>query len=520
MKKKKCIFSGVFSLIISQCIVKIFGLVYKLYLANKQGFGDGGNAIYNSGYQIYALLLTISSIGVPNAVSKLIAEKYYRGDKIEILKILKSALVVFSVIGIIFSIGLALSADLISDKLLDIKEAKYSIIALSPAILNVCLISVYRGLYNGIRNVNVTAKSQTIEQILKTIFTIVLVELSFYITCSNTVIMAATANFATTLATLFSLIYLCRKNNVGATKVKCETKYAKRILKISIPISLSAILASFNKNIDSITVVRFLKDVIGEQNAIIQYGILSGKIDVLATLPVSFVIAAATTVLPSISMFNAQKNHHKIKEILNTYILFTVLLVLPCSIGMVFFSNQILDLLFSNTAGSFLLKISAISVLFISLEQIINAALQGIGKVLIPTIALTIGVITKIILNITLIRIPENIFPLGGVSGACVATLVCHVVACTIGWKVLRRKIKLNLSFFKYILKPIISSCIMLVSLNYSYFLLKGIITQNIAIILAIIIAGIVYVSSVLMLRILSKDELKMIPILSNFIKK
>ena len=61
---------SVFVLMLSQILVKILGVVYKLYLTNREGFGDKGNAIYSSGFQIYALFLTISSIGVPNAVSK------------------------------------------------------------------------------------------------------------------------------------------------------------------------------------------------------------------------------------------------------------------------------------------------------------------------------------------------------------------------------------------------------------------------------------------------------------------
>ena len=73
-------FAGIFSLLISQVLVKIFGVLYSLYLTNKVGFGDEGNAIYMSGYQIYALLLTLSSIGVPNAISKLISEKNSIGD--------------------------------------------------------------------------------------------------------------------------------------------------------------------------------------------------------------------------------------------------------------------------------------------------------------------------------------------------------------------------------------------------------------------------------------------------------
>ena len=235
-KKKNNVLNGAVSLIISQIIVKVFGLIYKLYLANKQGFGDAGNAIYNSGYQIYALLLVISSIGVPNAVAKLISEKYYRGDKLEMARILKSSLIVFSVIGIIFSGLLAASAGFISENLLNIKEAKYTIIALSPAIFNVCLISVYRGFYNGTRNVNITAKSQTIEQLLKTVFTILLVEIVFNLTGANTVAMATIANFATTLATLSSFIYLYKKNNLSNKLIKLRLRYS--------PISYILYLAS------------------------------------------------------------------------------------------------------------------------------------------------------------------------------------------------------------------------------------------------------------------------------------
>ena len=73
--KRESILKGIIFLLISQVFIKIIGLIYKLYLTNREGFGDAGNAIYASGYQIYALLLTVSSIGVPNAISKLVSER-------------------------------------------------------------------------------------------------------------------------------------------------------------------------------------------------------------------------------------------------------------------------------------------------------------------------------------------------------------------------------------------------------------------------------------------------------------
>ena len=74
-KKNENVFKGMISLLLSQLFIKIIGLIYKIYLTNKDGFGDTGNAIYSSGFQIYALLLTFSSIGIPNAISKLVSER-------------------------------------------------------------------------------------------------------------------------------------------------------------------------------------------------------------------------------------------------------------------------------------------------------------------------------------------------------------------------------------------------------------------------------------------------------------
>ena len=93
---KESFMQGVLALMFSQVLIKLLGLVYKLYLTNKEGFGDAGNAIYSSGFQIYALLLTLSSIGVPNAISKLVSEKESVGDHKGAHRIFKIAFVLFA----------------------------------------------------------------------------------------------------------------------------------------------------------------------------------------------------------------------------------------------------------------------------------------------------------------------------------------------------------------------------------------------------------------------------------------
>lgn len=515
--KKNRLLNGVVFIIISQAVVKVFGLLYKLYLANKEGFGDSGNAIYNAGFQIYALLLTVSSIGVPNAVAKLVAEKYYLGDKESIGNILKTALILFSIIGMFFSVIMATSSGYISNQILEMEETKNTIIALSPAIFNVCLISVYRGFYNGIKKIEITAKSQSIEQILKTIFTVTLVEIAFYTTKKNTVIMASVANLATSFATFMCVLYLFKKNKFFAKKSKFSSKIAIRTLKYSIPISLSSILVSLNKNIDSATVVRYLKKYIGEHRAKIEYGILSGKVDVIASLPISFIIAIAITIIPNISRFCIKSEKNKIANVTNTYILFTLLLVIPCAAGMISFSNNIMILLFDNSNGSILLKVSAISMIFVAIEQVLHAVLQGIGRVFIPTFSLLVGVFIKIALNILLIKNFNN--RLGGTLGACLSTLVCHAVACSISYFFLKRSIKFNINYLKFVIKPMIATIGMLFVLNTSFFLFNSIISIKIAIIISILLASFSYVIFVLLLKILDENELKLLPFSSAFNK-
>ena len=207
--KKESFLKGVFVLLISQIFIKIIGLVYKLYLTNKEGFGDVGNAIYSSGFQIYALLLTFSSTGVPNAISKLISERLAVEDFKGANKIFKISFITFSIIGGIASIILFLGAKTIASKWLQIPEAELSLIALAPSIFFVSIGAVMRGYFNGIQSFSTTAKSQSVEQIFKTIFTIILVELISIGSRTNTTLMAAAANLATTIPTIsrFSYIY-------------------------------------------------------------------------------------------------------------------------------------------------------------------------------------------------------------------------------------------------------------------------------------------------------------------------
>ena len=100
-RKKETLKKGIIALLFSQILIKILGLAYKLYLTNRENFGDTGNAIYSSGFQIYALLLTFSSTGVPNAIAKLVSERLAIGDSRGAHRIFKIAFYTFAMFGLI-----------------------------------------------------------------------------------------------------------------------------------------------------------------------------------------------------------------------------------------------------------------------------------------------------------------------------------------------------------------------------------------------------------------------------------
>lgn len=518
--KKEGFMKGVLVLMISQVLIKLLGLVYKLYLTNREGFGDAGNAIYSSGFQIYALLLTLSSIGVPNAISKLVSEKVAVGDHRGAYRIFKIAFATFGILGLTGTLILFLGAKYIANSMLQIPEAELTLVALSPSIFFVAIASVMRGYFNGRERLSVTARSQTLEQIFKTCLTIIVVELVAVIYGADTTIMAAGANLATTLSVFLSFGYLYifyrnRRRELGREiaqtvnyKPERMKKIIKNILYVSIPISLSAIMTSLGKNIDSFTVVRGLKTFLTESDAKLQYGILSGKVDTLITLPLSFNVAFATALVPAIASARATKDMKSANKRVTFSLMVTMLIGLPCTFGMIVFSQQILNLLFPNaSSGAVLLQISSLTIIFSVLMQTANGALQGLGKVMIPAISGAIGLIAKLILNIILIKIPSI-----GVNGAAIASVVNTVISFIISFFVLIKSMRLNLKISKFIIKPIIATTIMCICSYYVYIILQSILVGKIAFILSLIFAVLIYAICVIILKIFEEDEICMIP--------
>ena len=505
--------NGIISLVISQILIKIFGVIYSIYLTNKTGFGDEGNAIYMSGYQIYALLLTISSIGVPNAISKLIAEKNGHKDLINRQRIFLIAIFIFAIIGAVGTIFLYIFSEMFANEILEIPKATLSLKVLAPAIFFVSINSVVKGFFNGINKIKITAKVQFLELVLKSFLTIILVEIASKYSNNNTEIMASAANMATTIATFCSMLYILkeyRKNlNIYEEKINFPKERMKHIIRniliISMPMTLNAILLSLGKNIDSITVVKILKRIVGEEEALKRYGIISSKIDILVTLPLSFNASISTALIPEITKLKSVNNINEIMKKIELSFLITVIIGIPYCFGIYYYSNDILNILFPNaSSGSILLKMSSFGIIFSMLTQTVNAILQALGMNKIPVLASIIGIIFKVFSNIYLIPI-EGIYEKGVIIGNILSSISNFFVV----YFSLKNMIHLEFKIFNIVLKPILGSIIMIVgALFIKNNVLKMYIKGSLLGLISIVISAIIYVFLVFLMKMIKKNEM------------
>ena len=527
MKEKKNSFMGnVLMLMFSQILIKILGLVYRLVIMNVQGFGDLGNGYYSAGYQIYAVLLTISSQGIPSAISRLVSEKIAIGEYKSAHRIFKIAMGLFAIVGGFFSLFLYVFSDFIASHILNVPDVKYVLRVLAPAIFFVTTSAVFRGYFAGLGTMKPSSVSQTLEQLFNCTLTITFV---YALIGKEPYVMAAGGNLSTTLAILISFSYLLmyyrRNNKKYAEKYKnVEQKpdtrsvksVAKTILMSSIPITIGSIISVVSTLIDTVTVSNCIqiayqgiiqsKELL-EQQAMRLTGILS-KVDTLVNLPIAVNLAFYSALVPAISSAIAKKDYSSASKKISFSISASLLIVIPCAIGFIVLADPILRMLYPNaSAGAGILQIAAITMIFVAINHTLNGSLYGLNKLYIPAIALTFGSIVKVILNIVLIRNPNiNIY------GASISSLICQLITFGITYRAIKSAIDIKINVKNTVIKPMIAGITMGVIIFLINYLFKSLINNYILTICNIGIGAIAYLLVVAYLKVLNKEEICALP--------
>ena len=514
---------NVLILMFAQIMVKVLGLIYKFVITNFDGFGNTGLGYYSAGYQIYALLLALSSIGIPSVVAKLVSERLAIDDNKGAQRIFKLCMAFFTGIGIILSIALFFGAEWIATAVFNVPDTKYVMQVLAPAIAFVSASAVFRGYFAGQNDMKPTSYSQIIEQLFNCILSITFV---YALIGKEPYIMAAGGNLSTTCAILLTFVYLVAyykkrkiqvdKKQVSPEKRKTTGQLLKTILIISIPVTFSSIISVISPLIDSSTVSRCIQTAFAslypikeelEAFAMSMTGILS-KIDTLVGLPVAVNVAFSTALVPAISASLAKKDYQTASKRMTFSLFASLLIVIPCACGFIALAQPILNLIYPAAPdGAGVLILCSISMIFIAMSQTTNGGLYGLNKTYIPAVALTVAIIIKFTLNILLISNP-NI----GIYGAGISSIIAQGAAFTICIIVLNKHLKLKFKFGRMILAPIFAGILMGGSV---YFINKGlnmIAGNSISTVLSIAIGAVIYILAILFMKVLRKEDIIMIP--------
>lgn len=519
-RNKDSFLKGAIILGVAGIVVKIMGAFFRIPLGNL--IGSKGMGYYQAAYPVYTLFLTLATAGFPTALAKLVSEKTAIGDHKGANKIFRVAYTVLSITGLISFCLLFFGANYIVTDLMDNPGAYYAMLAIAPALLFVPAMSSYRGYFQGKRDMSKIAISQVTEQFFRVVLGIAMAY--YFMEQSGPEIGAAGAIAGATIGSIGSITYLIiayfkeskqRKADIKASKrFKDEStlNILKKILLVAIPITIGASVMPLVNMIDNIVVIRRLVEGgFTRTEAVSLFGQLTGMAMAIVNLPSVITSAIGMSLVPSISESFALGKVEKARKETRSAIKVTLLVVLPCAFGIASLAGPIMELLYPKEPaflGTILFTISP-AIIFLGLIFSLNGILQGMGKPMIPVIALSIGMIFKIIISYTLTVNPDI-----NVLGSGLGTVTAYAVASLIEIHFVKKYMGVKFGKSEFIIKPLITVVTMFVAVKLSY----GFITNSVGLgnslstIISIGIGAIVYVLVLLGIGGISKEELLIMP--------
>jgi stage V sporulation protein B len=527
--KRGTFVKGAVILAFTGIVVKFIGAAMRIVLAALMG--DEGIGLYQMAYPVYVTLLTISTAGIPVAISKLVAEKLALNNHSEAYRVYRVSLIILTITGFVISLVLACGARYFAINIAKDPRAYLPILAISPAIFFVTIMSAMRGFFQGHQQMVPTAISQFMEQLARVITSVALV---IYLLSVSLEHAAAGAAFGAVTGGLIGLLVLViiyyRQKSDFLESAHRQTYRGKkdttlqiigRIISLSIPITLGSIMVPLINLLDlAIVPARLHAAGFSTERATALYGQLTGMALSLMYFPSVIVIALAISLVPAISEAYTLKNrplmHNRI-EISNRL---TVLFALPSAVGLFLLSlpmlsNAVTVLLYNNTEAAYPLSILSWGIIFFSFYLTTTGILQGMGYTLIPVLNMFYGAVVKVVLTWILTAIPSV-----HIGGAALSTTVGFFVVAVLNIVQVARKTGYRFRIGPLFFKPIVSVLVMSITVIYFYRLVLSVSSarlgfgaaNGIATCASILVGAAVYFAALLYLGWLTEDDLYTIP--------
>ena len=515
---KKSFVGGAAVLAAAGLIGKVIGMFYRVWLTGL--ITSEGMGLYGTPYSVYNFLLVVSSAGLPTAISKLVSERLVGGDRLGARQILKKTRRILLCTGLVCTGLMAALAEPLAALMGDPLSAP-GFVALAPSIFFVCLLSSYRGYFQGAQNMTPTAVSQMIEVVGKVAFGFVLVKL---MAPQGLIWGAVAAILGVTIAELLALLFLMLRYLLGpehaqtaapaAAPAPLGRAFYKRLFSIAIPVTIGASMMPIVNLVDASLVTNRLTAIgYALSDAREMYGVLTGMVNTMVNMPAVITLSFSMSLVPAVSAAQRRGDETALRRTVGTSLKLAFMIGSAAAVGMGMLAHQILRLLYASEpenclqVGGELLSVMAAAVLFIAVVQTTTGILQGLGKPGYPVKTLAVGIVCKILLNILLIGIPEV-----NVLGAAWASVICYGVAAVGNVYMVLRLSGARLRFTSAVLRPALAAGGMGAAV-FAFVKLAGPRLGNTTETLGAVCVGVaVYALLALLLRVLTPEELSMIP--------
>lgn len=509
-KKSNNFLTGALIIAAAHIITKVIGALFKIPL-DRFILGAEGMGIYTNTYYIYNWLFVVSTAGIPVAISKMVAESAAKGNTRETRRIFNVSFFTMLVIGSLAAFLLFFGAGAFSN-LIAMPRTRLSMMVMAPSLLFACLMSSFRGYFQGQQNMFPTAISEFVEASFKLIAGLALASLLMprgvdYASAGAIGGVSIGGGMALLFLVSAFLFYARRPREEGAAMPVASRKtILKRLVSLALPITLGASVFSLSTVIDTAMVSNILKGLnYGEQLREQLFGYLS-RATTMFNLPPTVIAAIAVSIVPAIATLKARNETEQLKRQIYVALRITLLFALPCAIGLSVLAEPILTLIYNDGNHAELLTVLGLAVASVTFVQVSNAVLQALGKIWLPVRNMALGGLLKIVINILLVSNPKI-----NISGATVGTFCCYLLIVLLNLWDIKRATGIRFGVFGFFLKPLLASLLMGCIALLVYTLTAGLGT-TLSVALAILSGGIAYVILLFACRIVTEEELLLLP--------
>lgn len=516
-------------------VSRLIGLLYRIPLTNK--IGDIGNSYYSSAFEVYSIMLLISSYSLPIAVSKLVSAEVAKGKRRMGYRILKCSLVFAIISGLLFALIVFFGAGFFSDIYLKTPNCIFALRVLAPAILIVAVLGVIRGFFQGLGTMVPSAVSQIIEQIVNAIVSIWAAYVLFdYGTKIGNILGdpehysaaygAAGGTLGTSMGSVAALLFMVfvfamysstlkrQMMREGRRAIEPVKKTFRMLMVTIVPILLSTTIYNISGFIDN-GVYKHLAYAqgYGSDEIDIWWGVYTGKYKLMINVPISIASALAASSVPALTASFGRGNMKDVRRKLSSSIRFIMVIAFPSAVGLAVLAKPIFTLLFPGTidtldlAGN-MMYIGAAAVIFYSISTLSNGLLQGINRLKVPVINAVITLIVHVILLVVLMMVFKmNIY------AVVIANMFFAIMMCVLNNIALVRYSGYRQEVMRTFVIPGICSAIMGLAAFLVYKGIYAVCNQNaISLVVSMAVAVIVYGILMLVLKGLTENEILRFP--------